>query len=52
MLQGFYFKNDPKQEIINKIVSFSRLSAAKIFAERKNLDLKSFLKIYSIKKIK
>jgi hypothetical protein len=52
MTYGFYNKNDNKQEIISKTISFSRLSAAKSFANRKNLELKSFLKLYSVKKIK
>jgi len=52
MIYGFYNRNDVKQEIINRAITLSRLSAAKIFAGRKNLDLKSFLKIYGIKKIK
>jgi hypothetical protein len=51
MTYGFYRKNDPHQEIIGKILSFSRLSAAKSFAERKGLTLKSFLGIYGVKKI-
>jgi hypothetical protein len=51
MTYGFYRKNDPQQEIISKTLSFSRLSAAKSFAERKGLTLKSFLGIYGIKKI-
>jgi len=51
MLYGFYIKSDPKQEIINRIVSLSRLEAAKYFSQKKQLDLKSFLKIYSVKKL-
>jgi hypothetical protein len=51
MIYGFYLKYDPKQEIINKIIAFSRLSAAEVFAKRKCLDLKSFLEIYGVKRI-
>jgi hypothetical protein len=50
MVYGFYNKADKNEEIINRIVTFSRLQAAQLFAERKQLPLKSFLKIYSIKK--
>ena len=51
MIYGFYSKLDKNEEIINRIVTFSRLQAAKLLAERKQLPLKSFLKIYSIKKV-
>ena len=51
MVYGFYTKLDKNKEIINRVVTFSRLQAAKLFAERKQLPLKSFLKIYSIKKV-
>ena len=51
MVYGFYPKSDKNEEIINRIVTFSRLQAAKLFAERKQLSLKSFLKIYSVKKV-
>jgi hypothetical protein len=51
MVYGFYSRNSTDQEIIGKTIALSRLSAAKIFAERKSLSLKSFLKIYSVKKI-
>ena len=51
MKYGFYRKNDLQQEIIDKTISFSRLSAAKFFAQRKGLELKSFLGIYSVKKV-
>ena len=51
MLHGFYIKTDPKQEIINRVVNVSRLEAAKYFAQKKQLDLKSFLKIYSVKRL-
>jgi hypothetical protein len=51
MKYGFYIKNDPQQEIIDKTISLSRLSAAKFFAQRKKLDLKAFLGIYGVKKV-
>jgi hypothetical protein len=51
MIYGFYSKTDKNEEIVNRMVTFSRLQAAKLFAERKQLPLKSFLKIYSIKKV-
>ena len=51
MLYGFYSRLDPNQEIINRIVNVSRLEAAKYFAQKKQLDLKSFLKIYSVKRL-
>jgi hypothetical protein len=51
MVCGFYNKGDKKQEIISRIVTLSRLHAAKLFAERKQLSLKSFLKIYAVKTI-
>jgi hypothetical protein len=49
MIFGFYSRTDNTQEIISRTVSTSRLSAAKHFAERKQLPLKKFLKIFAIK---
>ena len=46
MIFKFYNRNDKNQETIGRIVSTSRLQAAKIFAERKQLPLKEFLKIF------
>ena len=46
----FYSRNDQSQEPINTIVAISRLNAAKRFAQRKQLSLKSFLKIYAVSK--
>ena len=46
----FYAKNDSKQEPISSILSFSRLQAAKQFASRKQLDLKTFLSLFSVSK--
>lgn len=51
MIVGYYIKNDKKQEIINRMFTLSRLQAAKLFSYRKNLPLKEFLKIYTIKTI-
>ena len=44
----FYAKNNWEQEPISTTLASSRLSAAKFFAARKNLTLKSFLSIYSV----
>ena len=49
MVFGFYNRTDKKEEIINRKVGFSRLEAAKYFAGRKQLDLKTFLKLYAVK---
>jgi hypothetical protein len=51
MIFAFYNKNDKNQEIIGKIVSTSRLNAAKYFAAHKQLSLKEFLKIFGVKTI-
>jgi hypothetical protein len=49
MVFGYYSRYDKHQEVINRTVTLSRLQAAKIFAGRKQLPLKEFLKIYAIK---
>lgn len=49
MVFGYYSRNDKHQEVITRTVTFSRLQAAKVFAERKQLPLKEFLKIYAVK---
>ena len=46
----FYVKNDKKQEPISSMTSLSRLKAAKLFAKRKNMELKKFLSIFSVSK--
>lgn len=46
----YYSKVDPKQEKLRTIIAPTRLIAAKMFAQVKRLDLKSFLSIYSISK--
>jgi hypothetical protein len=51
MIFAFYNKNDKSQETISRTISTSRLNAAKYFAARKNLELKSFLKIFGVKTI-
>jgi DNA-binding XRE family transcriptional regulator len=51
MIFGFYNKRDKTQETIGRTVGLSRLEAAKYFAERKQLSLKEFLKIFGVKTI-
>jgi hypothetical protein len=51
MKYGYYSKIDLNEEIIAKTLAFSRLQAAKMFAFKKNLTLKQFLNIYTIKEI-
>jgi hypothetical protein len=48
MLFKFYSRNDKTQETIGRVLASSRLQAAKIFAERKQLPLKEFLKIFGV----
>lgn len=47
-MYSFYSKVDNKKEKHSTIPHVSRLQAAKYFAERKGLPLKSFLIIYSV----
>jgi hypothetical protein len=49
MVFGYYSRKDKHQEVVNRTVTLSRLQAAKSFAERKQLPLKEFLKIYAVK---
>jgi hypothetical protein len=44
----FYSQKDETQEPVMSVYTFSRLKAAKYFAERKQLDLKLFLSIFSV----
>ena len=44
MIFKFYSRSDKDQETIGRVVTTSRLQAAKLFAERKQLPLKEFLK--------
>ena len=46
----YYIKNDQNKEPLGKVVSISRLKAAQTFAERKQLPLKNFLKLFSVEK--
>jgi hypothetical protein len=47
----FYHKNDKTQEPIKKaFFTKSRLSAAKYFAELKQMKLREFLKIFGVSK--
>ena len=48
MIFGYYSKIDRNKELVSKTISTSRLQAAKAFAERKQLDLKTFLILYSV----
>ena len=48
MIFKFYSRNDKNQETIGRIITSSRLQAAKIFAERKQLPLKQFLKVFGV----
>ena len=48
MVFGYYTRTDKTEEIVNRTVGLSRLQAAKYFAARKQLDLKTFLKLYTV----
>jgi len=48
----YYVKNDPNKEILGKVLTSSRLAAAKEFAGQKHLPLKTFLSIWAIDKKK
>ena len=48
MIFKFYSRNDKNQETIGRVITSSRLQAAKLFAERKQLPLKEFLKIFGV----
>ena len=48
MIFKFYYRNDKNQETIGRIVTTSILQAAKLFAERKQLPLKEFLKVFGV----
>lgn len=47
---SFYVRTDSNQEAVGTTMAASRLAAAKYFAKQKQLDLKSFLRIFSISK--
>lgn len=44
----FYSKNDSAKEPIMSTRSWTRLEAAKSFAQIKQMDLKTFLSVFSI----
>ena len=48
MIFKFYNRNDKDQETIGRVITTSRLQAAKLFAERKRLQLKEFLNIFCV----
>ena len=48
MIFKFCSRKDKDQETIGRVVTSSRLQAAKLFAERKQLPLKEFLKIFGV----
>jgi len=48
MIFKFYSRKDKDQGTIGRTVTTSRLQAAKMFAERKQLSLKEFLKIFGV----
>ena len=48
MIFKFYNRNDRNQETIGRVVTTSRLQAAKLFDERKQLPLKEFLKVFGV----
>jgi hypothetical protein len=48
MIFKFYSRIDKDQETIGRVVTTSRLQAARLFAERKQLPLKEFLKVFSV----
>ena len=48
----FYSRRDQNQEAIDSVRAFSRMQAAKYFAGRKQIDLKTFLSIFAVSKWK
>lgn len=48
MYYFYYIKNDKTKESLGKVISTSRLKAANLFANRKQLTLRDFLKLFSI----
>jgi hypothetical protein len=46
----YYSKSDQSEEAVSKVFTTSRLAAANHFANRKNLPLKAFLRIWSVSK--
>lgn len=50
MYYFYYIKKDETKESLGKVISTSRLKAANLFANRKQLTLRDFLKLFSIEK--
>ena len=47
----FYYRNDKNQEPIKRVYFLtSRLSAAKYFAQLKNMPIKTFLSVFGVSK--
>ena len=46
----YYAKSDPSKEKLGKMLTGSRLEAAREFAGQKQLPLKTFLSIWSVDK--
>jgi len=46
----FYSRFDKSQEAIDSVRAFSRMQAAKHFAGRKQMDLKTFLSVFAVSK--
>jgi hypothetical protein len=46
----YYSRTDSNQEPITTTIALSRLAAAKHFAQRKQLPLKTFLQLFAISK--
>ena len=44
----FYSRIDQNQEAIHSVRAFSRIQAARYFAEQKQLPLKDFLRIFAV----
>lgn len=45
---SYYSRVDRNKEAVDKAFAFSRLAAAEYFAQRKSLNLKSFLMVYEV----
>jgi hypothetical protein len=46
----YYIRHDKTKEPLDKVMTTSRLKAAKLFADKKQLPLKDFLKLFAIEK--
>jgi hypothetical protein len=46
----YYIKSDPNKEPLGKAITKFRLKAAQSFADRKQLPLKEFLKLFAVEK--